>query len=469
MIFVSRQLQEKCREQRKDLCMAFIDLSKAFDTVNREFLWEIMRRAGCPNKFTNIVKAFHDHMQATVVIGGVETEPFDVGVGVKQGCVMAPVIFNIYLATPTRLFRESFPIEQGIGISYRLDGSVFNLGRLKARTKVARDYITELQYADDCALVAHTPEDLQQSITALCNIYSAMGLAVNTDKTEVLHQWYNTDHPAPPEIRIGQTVLKTTDQFCYLGSLMSSNCSMDVEINCRIGKAWAAFAKLRKNVIHTHNLRLATRVAVYKAICLSTLLYGLETITLYRRHINLLERFHMSCVKEMLGLTWQDKITHNDMLLRTQLQSIEGILTKTQLRWSGHVYRMPDDRLPKRVLYGQLSEEARLPQGPKKRYKDQLKQSLKHFNLNPINFEEDAANRTRWRALCHQGPSHFETSRANVRDRRRQRRHEARQADPPADDQFRCPECGRVCRSRIGLFSHRRTHGGQRPDVMEVT
>ena len=95
---------------------------------------------------------------------------------------MAPVTFNIYLATPTRLFRESFPIEQGIGISYRLDASVFNLGRLKARTKVARDYITGLQYADDCPLVAHTPEDLQQSITALCNIYSAMDLAVNTDK-----------------------------------------------------------------------------------------------------------------------------------------------------------------------------------------------------------------------------------------------------------------------------------------------
>ena len=78
MIFVARQLQEKCREQRMDLCMAFIDLSKAFDTVNRELLWEIMRRSGCPNKFTNIVRAFHDQMRATVAIGGEETEPFNV-------------------------------------------------------------------------------------------------------------------------------------------------------------------------------------------------------------------------------------------------------------------------------------------------------------------------------------------------------------------------------------------------------
>ena len=314
-------------------------------------------------------------------------------------------------------------------------------------------------HADDCALVAHTPEELQSSITALCDIYNAMGLVINTDKTEVLYQWYATVPPTPPEIRIGETPLKSTNQFCYLGSILSSNCSIDAEINSRIRKACAAFAKLRKNVIHTHNLRLATRVAVYKSICLSILLYGLETMTLYRRHIHLLERFHIKCVKEMLCLTWQDKVTHNQMLNRTGLQSIEGILTKAQLRWSGHVYRMPEDRLPKRVLYGQLSEGTRLPQGPKKRYKDQLKQSLKNFNLDPNKFEEESRNRTRWRASCFEGFAHFETVRADKRELRRQRRHEARLVAPPEDGQFRCPECGLVCRARIGLISHRRTHG----------
>ena len=72
--------------------------------------------------------------------------------------------------------------------------------------------------------------------------------------------------------------------------------------------------------------------------------------------MNLMERFHIGSVKEILGLTWQDKVTHNEMLHRTNLQSIEGILTKAQLRWSGHVYRMPDDRFPKRVMYGPLAE-----------------------------------------------------------------------------------------------------------------
>ena len=170
MIFVARQLQEKCREQRMDLCVAFIDLSKAFDTVNREMLWEIMRRAGCPTKFTNIVRAFYNQMTATVSVGGEETSPFDVGVGMKQGCVMAPIIFNIFLAAASHLFQESFPSTQGVGLTYRLDGSLFNLTRLKAQTRVSKESISELQYTDDFALVAHSPEDIQASISALSDI-----------------------------------------------------------------------------------------------------------------------------------------------------------------------------------------------------------------------------------------------------------------------------------------------------------
>ena len=102
---------------------------------------------------------------------------------------------------------------------------------------------------------------------------------------------------------MGDTALNTTSQFCYLGSILTSNCSVVAEIKSRIGKSCATFARLRKTVTHTHITRLATRVAVYRAIGLSVLLYGLETKTIYRRHMNLLERFHIKCVKEMFGLS----------------------------------------------------------------------------------------------------------------------------------------------------------------------
>ena len=64
-----------------------------------------MERFGCPSKFVAIVRFFHTDMKASVVVVGGETDPFGMEVGVKQGCAMAPVIFNLYLAAATHLFR----------------------------------------------------------------------------------------------------------------------------------------------------------------------------------------------------------------------------------------------------------------------------------------------------------------------------------------------------------------------------
>ena len=272
---------------------------------------------------------------------------------------------------------------------------------------VSKEHVSELQYADDCALIAHTPEDLQHSLTALHEVYSLLGLAINPTKTEILYQW----HVPPdqiPDITINDTALKITNQFVYLGAVISADCSADVEINSRISKALAAFSKIRDTVIKNHSLRLATKISVYRAICISVLLYGSETVTLYARHLKLLERTHIRCLKEILGLTWRDRVPHVDILRRAGLTSIECTIARNQLRWAGHVYRMPEHRYPKMILYGQLTEGKRPPHGPKMRYKDRLKKTMKAFNLPPENFEREAGDRSSWRTVCSRGAAHFE-------------------------------------------------------------
>jgi len=113
MIFVARLLQEKCREQSRDLYLAFVDLTKAFDTVNRELLWQILRKFGCPSAFRAILQEFHNGMKAKVTVGGRESDLFDVLVGVKQGCVLAPVIFNLFLVAVTLACRNGLPTNAG--------------------------------------------------------------------------------------------------------------------------------------------------------------------------------------------------------------------------------------------------------------------------------------------------------------------------------------------------------------------
>ena len=101
MIFVARQLQEKCCEQHQDLYMAFVDLTKAFHTVNRDLLWNILRKLDCPPTFIAILQQFHTGMCAQVVMAGSQSSSFPVEVGVKQDCVLAPIIFNLLLVAIT--------------------------------------------------------------------------------------------------------------------------------------------------------------------------------------------------------------------------------------------------------------------------------------------------------------------------------------------------------------------------------
>ena len=212
------------------------------------------------------------------------------------------------------------------------------------------------------------------------------------------------------------------------------------------------------SVFSNKNLRLHTKIAVYEAVCISTLLYGSEAWTLYKRHLKALEAFHIRCLQRILNITWMDKIPHTHILRQTNTLSIEATLAKRQLRWVGHVKRMPEHRLPRKVLYGQLKDGQRSQGGQRKRYKDHIKTTLKACNIQPADLETLAENRPLWRATCATGVAHLETARANKRQEKRARRHQRQTVAADDDPAFPCEVCGKVCRSRIGLHSHRATH-----------
>ena len=99
MIFAARQLQEKCREQHRDLYTVFVDLIKAFDMVSRSGLWLLLRKFGCTEKFTKILKSLHEGKLSRVNIGGEFSELFPVTNGVRQGTSQAPY-YSIYSTQP---------------------------------------------------------------------------------------------------------------------------------------------------------------------------------------------------------------------------------------------------------------------------------------------------------------------------------------------------------------------------------
>ena len=440
MIFTLRQLQEKAVEQHQPLYVVFVDFTKAFDTVDRTTLWKILEAYGFPDKLVNIIKQFHFQMKALVSVGGVPSDAFVVNHGVKQGCVLAPTLFSLYLTAVLETMNAG--LNGGVFLRTRTDGKLFNLARLRAHTKTLKMCIRELLYADDSALVANNTVDIQQIVDRFSSAAVLFGLKIKISKTELLYQPPPMSIEPPRTITVNEEPLKTTESFNYLGSTVTNTNSADLEVERRIHSATKAYGVLQKRLWSCHDISTKTKVKVYSVAVIPCLLYSIDYTTLYRRHIKALTRLQLRHLRSILNIKWQDRIPDVEVLHRADTVSVEALITVSQLRWEGHVCRMANSRLPKAVFYSELHHGKRSHGGPKSRFKDVLKRHLKKTGISNKTWEEEAAHRVKWQGLLRKAMSAVEEQRQQEYQLAHVRRHSA-----PTSSSFQCNNCQRYCRS----------------------
>ena len=410
----------------------------------------LLEKIGCPQKLLKVVMSFHEDMKGSVLFGGSSSAVFPIKSGVKQGCVLAPTLFGIFFSLLlSHAFSES---EDGVFLRTRSDSKLFNLSRLRAKTKVRQLLLREMLFADDAALASHTQEALQRLVNRLAHACREFGLIISLKKTNVMGQ----DVSEAPSISIGDYTLEVVEDFTYLGSTISSNLSLEAEINKRIGKAASAMSRLSTRVWENTNLTTNTKIAVYNACVLSTLLYGSETWTAYARQERRLNSFHLRCLRRILGISWQDRVPNKDVLERAGIPSMFAMLSQRRLRWLGHILRMEDGRLPKDVLYGELTSGSRPVGRPIVRYKDVCKRDMKSAEINPDSWEADAADRSNWRHMVRTGVRRAEARREELWHDKRERQRARAASAPSQPTSYSCDNCNKDCLSRIGLYSHSR-------------
>ena len=235
-------------------------MTKAFNSVNRETLWKILGKLGCPDHFVKLIRSFHDEIEVSVNVGGTLTDPFKVETGVKQGDLLAPTLFSVFFSIVLNdAFRDC---NQGIYIRYRSSGKLFNIRRFAAKTKVvfALAIVRNLLYADDCDLVAHTESDMQCFMDRISEACRAFGLTISLEKTVVMFQ------PAPGTVYVEPSIytdgkkLNVVHKFTNLGSTINRFCSLDDEIALRLKKATGAFSALKHRVWSQRGLKKSTKL-----------------------------------------------------------------------------------------------------------------------------------------------------------------------------------------------------------------
>ena len=133
----------------------------------------------------------------------------------------------------------------------------------------------------------------------------------------------NTAQP-PPSITMDGNVLKNVDTFKYLGSCINSAANLDDEVLCRISRASQAFGRLHTGVWHERGISIKTKLRVYRAVVLLSLLYGCKTWTCYRWHIKKLDKFQLRCLRKVLRVSWKDHVPNQEILRRAEITGIEA-------------------------------------------------------------------------------------------------------------------------------------------------
>ncbi len=401
MIFSVRQLVEKTLEHHTKAFLVFVDLKKAYDSIPRNSLWMVLSRLGVPSKLVNIIRAFHEDMSTRLRLDGTLQENISVQNGLRQGCTMAPVLFNLYMCAVIECWLDRLDGADGVGVDIlvRYDGELLR----KSRQRTSTRRLTECQFADDAALIATSRNGMERVIAAFVEVASDFGLTVSFTKTKFMAIGVGLCEAEKLPVVIGDSTVEHVDAFRYLGSQVDSTGRSSLDICTRVATASKAFGALRQPVFKNVHLSIATKRHVFSACVLSLLLYSSECWVPLQQDVRRLSSYYNRCIRSILGISKKDvrdrQLTNAELLeLWGDQRPLQTILTQRRLEWLGHVARMPEHRMPKALLFG-LLRPTRPPGGPRKRWRDCVRTDLKKLNALS-NWHHAAHSRPTWRLLC---------------------------------------------------------------------
>ena len=329
-IFNLRILCEKYLQYQQNLYYVLIDFKKAFDRVWHAALWATMRKYNISANLVCIIEQLYDKATSAAQMHCSIGEWFRTTVGVRQGCLLSPTLFNIFLK---RIMSDA--LEEH-------DGKVSIGGRS----------ITNLRFADDIHALAEEEQELEALVESLDKTCTRYKMEISAEKTKLVT---NSANGNQREIKVKGQKLGTVTSFKYLGAVVSDDgCSSKPDVLSRIAQATAALTKL-KPIWRDNNISLGSKVKLMRSLVISIFLYTCESWTLTAELEKRTQAFEMRCYRRLLNISYKDHVTNEEV--RRKIQAVIGeydefltLVKKRKLRWFGHVSR--SSGLAKTILQG---------------------------------------------------------------------------------------------------------------------
>ncbi|KAL4084268.1 hypothetical protein QTP88_028093 [Uroleucon formosanum] len=380
-IFNLRQIFQKAWEYDNNLCVLFVDFKKAYDSIHRPSLINIMKEFSFPKKLVNLVEATLKYTEIEVKAANRASEPIRVTTGLRQGDALSPVLFNLVLE---KVIREA---------------------NITGGFPVGQTTVDLLAYADDIAILGNSVEEVKSSCRKLMKTAGKVGLQINDEKTEYILVNSEVNYRQGEIMEVDNHSFKRVSHFNYLGSILTNDNNIKVEIDTRLKKGNNCYYGLGK-VLSAKAVSKNLKVQIYTTLIRPVVLYGSETWPLRKAEQMRLEVFERKILRRVFGPCKDDQTgewrkRHNQELQNLfQRPDITKEISVRRLRWAGHAWRKQGSII-RTVI--ENNPAGKRPLGrPRLRWEDCVIKDVGRIGAN-LQWREEAEDRNRWRSIYLEG------------------------------------------------------------------
>ena len=321
--------------KRSKLYAAFIDFQKAFDTINRDILWNILKKIGVSTKMINILKAIYLHVKAKIRQGYENSDEINCPLGLRQGCLLSPVLFSLLIA------EVAYQVAQG--------------GRTGYQMIPGAQEIFALLFADDIVLLSLTPAGLQTQLNNLKLAAENLGLIVNLNKSAILVYRKGGYLGRLERWHYGNQPIQVTNSYKYLGYTLTTKLSIEIPLAEFAGKAKNKTLTIFKTLYKLGKIEADIFFRLFDSQVKPMLIYAAEVWGLASKEtLQTIEKVHMYACKRMLGVTPRTPNTLVQGELNRYPLSIDAKLKA--VKYWGKLIQLDSTRLPRQAYERELKE-----------------------------------------------------------------------------------------------------------------
>ena len=292
LLILHNLIEYYCKKNKEKIFGCFVDFHKAFDSVPRNTLFKKLLNYNITGKFYNILVNVYTEDKACVKIGNNISNPFVINQGVKQGCVLSPTLFNIFLSDLEINFEDlnAEPLEYSQG-----------------------EKLSCIMWADDLLLLSKSQIGLQNMLNKLKIYTENNGLSVNIDKTKVMI-FNKTGRHMRRSFKLGELRLETTRQYKYLGFMITPSGEINTGLRDLKDRAQRAFMKMKTKLGEMFQKHPLITLKLYESLIKPILLYASDFWGILKLpKNNPIETLHHTFCKHLLGV--QKQTTNVGVLL----------------------------------------------------------------------------------------------------------------------------------------------------------